>query len=148
MRLKGTSKADRLIASAGDDVVSGGRGNDWIEGCGGNDTLTGGAGRDTFVFRSDSGHDVITDFDIETPDYILLDGQTGVYDGYLGSHMGAFSDGMQVYNSQGSLVCTVNAVDANGDGVADAQFAMASGATLTLLGVQVEDLNGYMLFGG
>ena len=148
MRIKGSSKADRLIATAGDDTVSGGRGDDWIEGCGGNDTLTGGAGRDTFVFRADSGHDVVTDFDVENPDYILLDGQTGVYDGYLGGHRGAFSDGMEIVNSRGELVCTVRSVDQNNDGVMDTQFVMASGATLTLLDVAVSDLNGYMLFGG
>ena len=148
MKLKGTNKADRLIAGSADDSISGGRGNDWIEGAGGNDTLTGGDGRDTFVFRSDSGHDVITDFDVENPDYILLDSQTGVYDGYLGGHFGAFSDGLQIYNSLGTLVCTVESGDWNNDGVADTQVVMDSGATLTLLGVDVSDIKGSMLFGG
>jgi Ca2+-binding RTX toxin-like protein len=148
MRLKGTSKGDRLIGSAGDDSVSGGRGNDWIEGGGGNDTLTGGEGRDTFVFRADSGHDVITDFDVHTPDYILLDSQTGVYDGYLGGHMGKLYDGFEVYNSFGTHVATLHSVDADGDGDLDSQFVMASGATLTLTDVHVTDLTGYMLFGG
>lgn len=112
------------------------------------DTLTGGEGRDTFVFRADSGHDVITDFDVANPDYILLDSQTGYYDGYLGGHLGAFRDGMQIFNSHGDLVCTVHSGDWNNDGQADTQFEMSSGATLTLLGVNTSDLNGYMLFGG
>ncbi|MEO6360883.1 MAG: hypothetical protein ABIO43_09965 [Sphingomicrobium sp.] len=148
MRIKGTSKADQLFGTAGNDVVSGGRGNDWIEGGGGDDVLTGGEGRDTFVLRANGGHDVVTDFDVANPDYILLDSQTGVYDGYLGSHWGAFADDMQIVNSQGTLVCTVQAGDFNGDGAADTQFEMASGATLTLLGVTPSELNGYMLFGG
>ena len=148
MRIKGTNKADRLVASAGDDVVSGGRGNDWIEGGQGNDTLTGGEGRDTFVFRADGGHDTITDFDVANPDLLLLDSQTGVWDGYLGTHWGVFSDGMQVSNSLGTLVCTIRAGDWNDDGVGDTRFEMASGATLTLLGVDPIELNGYMLYGG
>ena len=148
MKLKGTNKADRLIASDGDDVISGGRGNDWLEGAGGNDMLTGGEGRDTFVFRSDSGHDVITDFNVSNPDYLMLDSQTGIYDGYLGGRFGSFYDGLEVYNSRGTLVCTVHAGDWNDDGVADTQFEMSSGSTLTLLGVDTTDLTGYMLFGG
>ena len=148
MRIKGTSKADQLFGTSSNDVVSGGRGNDWIEGGGGNDVLTGGAGRDTFVLRASGGNDVVTDFDVDNPDYILIDSQTGVYDGYLGSHWGAFADDMQIFNSHGTLVCTVQSVDQNGDGKMDTQFVMESGATLTLLGVAAEDLNGYMLFGG
>ena len=148
MRLKGTNKADHLVGSAADDIVSGGRGNDWIEGGAGNDTLEGGAGRDTFVLRADGGHDVVTDFDVANPDYIFLDSQTGVYDGYLGTHWGQFSDGMQISNSQGTLVCTIHSGDWNGDGVGDTQFEMTSGATLTILGVDPTDLSGYMLFGG
>ena len=148
MKIKGTSKADRLVASAGDDVVSGGRGNDWIEGAGGNDTLTGDAGADKFVFRSNGGHDVVTDFDAGEGDSVLLDSQTGVYDGYLGGRLGSLSDGLEVYNSKGTLVCTVHGGDWNGDGVGDTQFEMASGATLTLFGVDPSELSSSMLFGG
>lgn len=87
MRLKGSSKADRLIAGAGDDSVSGGRGNDWIEGCGGDDTLTGGAdrdiltggdGEDSFLFdegetdASRQAADVITDFNQADGDRVNL----------------------------------------------------------------------------
>ena len=148
MKLRGTNKADSLVGSAADDAISGGRGNDWIEGGGGNDTLTGGAGADKFVFRSDSGHDVVTDFNAAEGDTILLDSQTGVYDGYLGGHLGSLSDGYEVYNSHGTLVCTVHSGDYNGDGVGDTQFEMSSGATLTLLGVNPDGLGSYMLFGG
>ena len=148
MKMKGSNKADRLVAGNGDDVISGGRGDDWLEGCGGNDTMTGGAGRDTFVFRANGGHDTITDFDVSNPDLILLDSQTGVWDGLLGRHWGQFADGMQIHNSQGTLVATIHSGDWNNDGAIDTQFEMASGATLTLLGVDPTDLNGYMLYGG
>lgn len=48
----------------GDDTIIGGRGADIIIGNAGNDTLTGNYGEDTFVFmfNSNSGQDVITDF--------------------------------------------------------------------------------------
>ena len=148
MKLRGTNKGDHLLGSAGDDVVSGGRGNDWLEGAGGNDTLTGGAGSDTYVLRADSGNDVVTDFSVADGDRVMLDTQTGVYDGLVGGHLGALYDGMEVYNSQGALVCTVHSGDYNGDGVGDTQFEMSSGATLTLLGVDPDSLGSYMLFGG
>ena len=143
------TRTNSLAATDGNDTLAGTRANDWMEGGAGDDSMTGGGGRDTFVLRANGGDDVITDFAVGgNCDYIMLDSQTGVYDGYLGSHWGQFSDGMEIYNSQGTLVATVNSVDQNGDGVTDSQFTMASGATLTLLGVDPTDLNGYMLFGG
>jgi Ca2+-binding RTX toxin-like protein len=142
-------KGKIAIAAVEANAIVGTAGNDWIEGSSANDILTGAEGRDTFAFRADSGHDVITDFTGGLDcDYILLDSQTGVWDGYLGTHWGQFADGMEFRNSQGALVATLHEVDHNGDGVADSQFAMASGATLTLLSINPIDLNGYMLFGG
>ena len=106
------------------------------------------SGRDTFVLRSDSGHDVVTDFDLSNPDLIMLDSQTGVYDGMLGSNWGPLWDGMQIVNSHGTFVATVHQADYNGDGITDTQFAMSSGATLTLLGVLAAQINGNSLYGG
>ncbi len=143
------TRGNSLAATDGNDTLVGTRNNDWLEGGAGNDVMTGGGGRDTFVLRSDGGDDVITDFAVGTTcDYIMLDSQTGYYDGYLGSHWGQFADGMEIRNSQGTLVATVHSVDLDGDGVTDTQFEMASGASLTLLGVDPTELNGYMLFGG
>jgi len=55
--IKGTAKADLLVAGAGNDTIDGNTGND---------TLTGGAGNDTFVFNSKlnatTNVDTITDF--------------------------------------------------------------------------------------
>jgi VCBS repeat-containing protein len=45
-----------------------------------NDVLIGGAGRDYFVFSSNSGHDVITNFDT-SHDKIVLNGMTSVHPG-------------------------------------------------------------------
>lgn len=66
----GTSFADTIKGSSGDDVIDGGRGNDTIRSMAGADTLTGGEGHDTFVyFKKDvmvdgkhQGVDTITDF--------------------------------------------------------------------------------------
>ena len=45
-RLKGTRRADVIVALGGNDRVDGGGGNDLICGGGGNDSLKGGAGKD------------------------------------------------------------------------------------------------------
>jgi len=147
MKIKGTNKADSLLGSAGDDVISGGRGNDWLEGGAGNDTLTGDAGHDTFVLRGNGGHDVVTDFNA-SEDIVMFDTQSGVYDGILGGLHGSLWDGMEIWNSHGTLVCTVHSGDYNGDGVGDTLFEMSSGASLTLLGVDPSDLSSANIFGG
>ena len=145
---KGKGRIDTLTATDGNDILFGTRGSDWLEGGAGDDSLTGGAGGDTFVFRANGGNDVVTDFNAAQGDRLMLDSQTGVYDGQLGGFLGSLWDGMQIVNSAGTLVATVHSGDYNGDGVADTQFAMASGATLTLLGVDPSSLTSGMLFGG
>ena len=60
--LDGGKGNDRLEGGAGADRLLGGAGNDRLDGGTGNDILTGGAGSDVFVFRSNSGRDVVTDF--------------------------------------------------------------------------------------
>ncbi|MEI2687809.1 MAG: sialate O-acetylesterase [Cypionkella sp.] len=53
---------DRFDGRGGNDSAFGGAGNDTLAGGAGNDTLTGGPGADIFVFRPNSGADIITDF--------------------------------------------------------------------------------------
>lgn len=60
--VQGGRGADSIDAGAGDDVVDGGNGRDTIEGGLGDDTLTGGTRVDTFVFASNGGDDVVTDY--------------------------------------------------------------------------------------
>ena len=145
---KGKVKGSALLPTDGDDQIVGTRGSDWLEGGAGNDFLTGGGGGDTFVFRATGGNDVVTDFSAAQGDRVMLDSQTGVYDGQVGGHLGALYDGMRVVNSQGTYLATINAVDVNNDGVTDTQFAMACGGTLTLLGVDPANQTRGMLFGG
>jgi Ca2+-binding RTX toxin-like protein len=51
-----------LVGDALPNTLNGGAGNDRIEGGSGDDRLYGGPGADTFVFGSQAGNDVITDF--------------------------------------------------------------------------------------
>lgn len=66
--IAGTSGDDILNGTSGNDVLIAGAGNDILSGGEGDDVLTGGLGVDTFVFSmmTDSGDDVITDFEVGT----------------------------------------------------------------------------------
>lgn len=58
----GSTAEDNLYGGSGDDTISGGFGDDIIDGGTGNDAMVGGSGADTFVFRTNFGDDVISDF--------------------------------------------------------------------------------------
>ncbi len=62
--LNGGGGNDLLRGGTGNDDLDGGSGTDELRGDEGNDTLTGGRDSDTFVFVSNSGDDVITDFEV------------------------------------------------------------------------------------
>ncbi|WP_421522818.1 Ig-like domain-containing protein [Neisseria yangbaofengii] len=64
---------DRI--DGGNDTLVGGSDNDILFGGAGNDTLTGGADADKFVFlaNSNSGHDVITDFEAGVDKVVFAD---------------------------------------------------------------------------
>lgn len=143
MRLKGTNKADYLLASASADVVQGGRGNDWIEGGDGDDTLTGGEGADKFVLRAGDGHDVVTDFNPAAGDRVLFDYGTWSDIMFLGS----LYDGKTWTNSTGTATFTASAVDYNNDGQTDTMIT-ANSDSIVLLGWAPEDLMGWALMGG
>lgn len=69
-RIYGGAGDDLLSGDDGHDSINGGVGNDRIDGGEGRDTLTGGSGSDSFEFRTNTGRDVITDF--EEGDTIFL----------------------------------------------------------------------------
>ena len=62
-------------SDGGSDTLNGGKGNDILFGGAGNDTLTGGEGADQFVFlaNSNSGNDVITDFEAGVDKVVFAD---------------------------------------------------------------------------
>ncbi|MBC6437932.1 MAG: hypothetical protein GDA52_07310 [Rhodobacteraceae bacterium] len=84
--LEGGDDLDGLQGQDGNDLLIGGAGNDEIIGGAGNDTLVAGNGAvmtsddrvlypdmswtDTFIFREDSGHSVIQDFDLGEGDVL------------------------------------------------------------------------------
>ncbi len=59
----GDDAQNRLIGFEGNDEIHGGGGNDYIIGMLGDDTLTGDAGDDVFLYKTNFGDDVITDFE-------------------------------------------------------------------------------------
>lgn len=73
--IAGTSGDDMLNGTSGEDVLIAGAGNDILTGGEGDDLLTGGLGEDTFVFSlaTDSGNDVITDFEVGTDELSFVD---------------------------------------------------------------------------
>jgi len=54
--------ADGVVGNALANYMKGTTRSESFDGAGGNDVLTGGGGGDTFVFRANSGYDLITDF--------------------------------------------------------------------------------------
>lgn len=77
-KLFGNGGNDKLYGNGGDDIIKAGTGNDLIVGGKGDDTLTGGKGHDTFVFKNDSGKDVVTDFDVKKDVLEIAKGLNGI----------------------------------------------------------------------
>ncbi|MBP2597841.1 calcium-binding protein, partial [Agrobacterium tumefaciens] len=71
-RLLGDDSEDWLSGGSGDDMLRGFAGNDVLEGGAGRDILIGGDGSDRYVYRVDSGVDVITDSGTTGNDVIVF----------------------------------------------------------------------------
>lgn len=63
--LSGGKEGDNLDGGDGNDILLGGEGYDYLHGGTGNDTMTGGEGGNHYTFEDDSGHDVVTDFNVK-----------------------------------------------------------------------------------
>jgi hypothetical protein len=70
--LFGNRGADILNGGDGNDILLGGKGDDLLTGGLGNDSLTGGDGNDRFLLSSNSGMDIILDFE-DGKDLLSLD---------------------------------------------------------------------------
>jgi len=70
-----TGGHDLLDGGAGNDTIYGQEGNDVLIGGTGDDLLSGGSGADNFVFSlaTDSGDDVISDFEVGTDELSFID---------------------------------------------------------------------------
>ncbi len=60
--LTGRGARDGLVGGGGNDKLKGGRGGDTLFGGTGQDKLFGGRGADEFIFKGNSGRDVVRDF--------------------------------------------------------------------------------------
>lgn len=89
-RLYGGGGRDTLVGGADRDVLRGGQDADVLNGGEGDDVLTGGGGSDRFVFRGQSGSDVITDF--RDGDVISLD--PSIFTSFADIRAHAVNDGL------------------------------------------------------
>lgn len=71
--IKGLGGSDKIFGQAGKDLLFGGSGKDTLSGGAGKDVLAGGGGVDTFIFATNSGMDVIRDFDAKGAVHDLID---------------------------------------------------------------------------
>lgn len=106
---------------AGDDSITGGTGNDTLIGGEGNDTLQGGDGQDTFDFDSNSGADVVTDFQVMTPG----DSSSGDRFDVTGMTGGSGPNGAITYSD----------IQVSDDGSGNALLSFPGGETVVLQGV-------------
>ena len=111
--ISGGEGDDELFGDDGMDVLYGGAGADELQGGAGDDVLLGGEGGDTFIFDAESGDDVITD--IFANDTLVFEGQEFHMDDLILSE-----------NEDGDVVMSFNNVE---------------GASVTLSGVKMEDLD-------
>ncbi len=126
------SLIENATGGIGDDTLIGNEAANLLTGGKGDDTLTGGAGADTFVFgegadtASDTlaglDGDILSDFDVAA-DRIVVDGVT-------------LAPGFVAYDAVTGLL----AIDADGDGSADASLWLAPGLGVDT--VTLADLSG------
>ena len=66
--ISGTAGDDVLSGLGGNDQINGNAGNDLLDGGSGNDTLAGEAGSDTYLFGRGSGQDAINNYGAQAGD--------------------------------------------------------------------------------
>lgn len=120
-----TVNHDFIVGGAGNDLVFAGTGNDTVSGEGGNDTLwgglgndqlSGGDGSDLFGFAASSGADSITDY------------QLGI-------------DILDISQTATNFASVADVIAAAVDTAAGLQIALGGGATVTLAGLDVADID-------
>lgn len=108
--IEGRAGRDKILGQGGDDILKGGTGGD---------RLIGGVGLDTFVFETNSGKDVVTDFD----------GTTDILDLTASNFTGTLED------------LLASAKEGHGAHAGELILKLGAGATINLIGVDVSDLN-------
>ena len=125
--LSGGDGADVIVGGSAADSLYGGLGDDRLTGGSGADILSGGTGSDVFVMSASGGADTIVDFD-------------------LTDLSGAATDQLDVSalaNASGDPIGFRDVVvtDTNGDGTGDAILTFPDGTSVTLVGVQVSQVD-------
>lgn len=106
--------------------------------------LVGTDANDTFILRSGEGHEVVSGFD-PVHDKVMFD------IGHAWSdiiYLGRLSDGLVFDNGYGTASFSIHAIDENNDGLMDTRIDASSGDSITLLGIQPDQLYGWNLCGG
>jgi Domain of unknown function (DUF4347)/RTX calcium-binding nonapeptide repeat (4 copies)/FG-GAP-like repeat/Calx-beta domain len=101
---------DTLLGGEGNDILFGGKGDNYLDGGLGNDTLTGGSGVNKFVIATNSGSDVITDFEFGL-DVLVLG------NGLVSGQLTITEDRGKTlvrFTQTGELLATINGVAAGG----------------------------------
>ena len=74
----GNQQDDTIVGGDGQDTLFGGQNDDILDGGMGDDALHGNLGGDQFVFRTDSGVDIIYDFVAGTDSILVATGINGL----------------------------------------------------------------------
>jgi Ca2+-binding RTX toxin-like protein len=131
--LYGGQGADSLNGGGGNDLLFGNLGDDILNGgSGGNDTLIGGSGRDTFIFESNAGADVISDFSI-TEDRLTITGSVSAAQVGLDSVL-TLSDGATITLTGVAVSAVTASLFTNANTVALASALPGAAPTANTLG--------------
>jgi Ca2+-binding RTX toxin-like protein len=113
----GGQNYDVLHGDVGDDLLHGDLGGDDLWGGAGNDTLVGGGGDDWFHFASESGQDVVQDFNLDDQDQIQIErgvNGTDIVDfASLAGRIAAGPDGDAVIDLGGGNTIRLVGIDAD-----------------------------------
>lgn len=112
----GNQQNDMVYGGSGGDTLYGGQNNDTLEGGRGDDALHGNLGGDQFVFRTNSGVDVIYDFVAGTDTIRVAAGINGLSvaePGDLAGRISSDAQGNAVIDFGNGNVVTVDGLNAN-----------------------------------
>ncbi|MEP3114755.1 calcium-binding protein [Nisaea sp.] len=112
----GNQQNDVVYGGAGSDTLYGGQNDDTLEGGRGDDVLHGNLGGDQFVFRTNSGVDVIYDFVAGTDTIRVANGINGLSvaePGDLASRISSDAQGNAVIDFGNGNVVTIDGLSAN-----------------------------------
>ena len=70
-KVRGGGGRDYMVGTASDDLLYGESGNDTLDGGAGNDVLNGGYGDDRYIFRDNSGQDLVRGFNARSETIVL-----------------------------------------------------------------------------